>query len=123
MDKAAFEDLVQSTFDRLPEKFQHVIDNVVVLVEDYPSDDIVRNMNLRSRYNLLGLYQGVPLTARGTFYGSAPTVPDRIFLFQKNIESVSKTEQELHAKIYEVLVHEIAHYVGMTEEEIRAAGF
>jgi predicted Zn-dependent protease with MMP-like domain len=123
MNQEAFEEIVQSTFDLLPEKFRDAVDNVAILVEDYPSDDLVARMNLPSRHHLLGLYTGVPLPLRGTFYGSSPVVPDRIFLYRKNIEAAARTEAGLRDKIHEVLVHEIGHYLGMNEQEIRAAGF
>src|SRR5437867_5953560 len=103
MNQHEFEETVQSTFDRLPARFQNVIENVAILVEDYPSDDLVVRMNLPSRHHLLGLYTGVPLPMRGSFYGSTPVVPDRIFLFKSNIEASVRTERELRDKIYEVL--------------------
>ena len=88
-----------------------------------PSEELVRNLRLRSKHHLLGLYQGVPLTARGSWYGTMPVVPDKISLYQKNIEAQCSTEEEIEDKIYEVLLHEIGHYFGMSEDEIRAAGY
>jgi predicted Zn-dependent protease with MMP-like domain len=72
---------------------------------------------------LLGLYEGIPLTRRGVDYGMYPVVPDRITLFKQNIEIIARDEQELRAKIREVLIHEIGHYYGMSETEIRRAGY
>ncbi len=123
MLRAEFEHLVAETFERLPEKFRGAIENVAVVVEDYPDRETIQKMRLRSKYDLLGLYQGVPLTQRGSWYGMTPVVPDRISLYQQNIESVSRSPEELRDKVYEVLVHEIGHYFGMNEEEIRAAGY
>ena len=123
LERSDFEHVVQETFDRLPPKFREVIENVAVVVEDYPSEDIARNLGLRSKHDLLGLYQGVPLPQRGSWYGMTPILPDRISLYQKNIEAHCATEEEVHAKIFEVLVHEIGHYFGMSEEEIREAGY
>lgn len=115
--------MVAETFDRLPERFREAIENVAVVVEDYPDLETIRKMRLRTKHDLLGLYQGVPLTHRGSWYGTSATVPDRISLYQQNIESVSRSPEELQDKVYEVLVHEIGHYFGMDEDEIRAAGF
>ena len=123
MERASFEHIVQQTFDRLPAEFKEVIENVGVVVEDYPSDELVHKLRLRSKHDLLGLYQGVPLTARGSWYGMTPIVPDKISLYQSNIESQCATETQVIDKIYEVLIHEIGHYFGMSEEEIRAAGY
>jgi predicted Zn-dependent protease with MMP-like domain len=72
---------------------------------------------------LLGLYEGVPLSRRGTSYGAYPVVPDRITLFQRNIEATAGSEEELRERIREVMVHEIAHHFGMSEKEIRDAGY
>ena len=115
--------MVEATFDRLPERFKQAIENVGVSVEDYPDADLVASLRLRSRFELLGLYQGIPLTARGTWYGTSPVTPDKITLYQKNIERQCSSPEETAAKIYEVLVHEIGHYFGMSESEIRSAGY
>ena len=123
IERPEFERIVEETFDRLPEQFREVIENVGVVVEDYPSDETVRQLGLRSRQSLLGLYQVVPLPKRGSSYGMFPIGPDKISLYQKNIEAHCSTESQLLDKIHEVLVHEIGHYFGMSEEEIRSAGF
>lgn len=123
MTKEEFETVVSDVYEHLPPKFKEAIENVGIVVEEYPSEEIVQTMNLRSRYDLLGLYQGIPLPKRGTWYGMTPSVPDRISIYQKNIERVCRTEEEIRNKIYEVVIHEIGHYFGMTEDELRAAGF
>ena len=123
MERTRFEEIVEQTFERLPGRFKEVIENVGVMVEDYPTEEIAHKLHLRSRYDLLGLYQGVPLPQRGTWYGMTPVVPDKISLYQKNIEAQCETDAQIIDKIYEVLIHEIGHYFGMSEEEIRAAGY
>jgi predicted Zn-dependent protease with MMP-like domain len=123
MDREAFEKIVERAFELLPEKFMEAIDNVGVVVEDYPNEELVHKMNLSSKHHLLGLYQGVPLSKRGSWYGMAPVIPDKISLYQKNVEAVCRTDDEIVRKIQEVLIHEIGHYFGMSEEEIRAAGY
>ena len=72
---------------------------------------------------LLGLYEGIPLNKRGSSYGVYPAVPDKITLYKQNIEQVARTDAGLRAKIRDVLIHEIAHYFGMNEEEVRQAGY
>lgn len=120
MTKEHFEEIAQRAFDSLPEKFRENIENVHIVVEDYPTDELVAQ-NARDRYSLLGLYQGIPLTHRGTWYGASPTAPDKISLFQKNIEASCRTEEEVRRRIVEVLFHEIGHYFGMNETQIRNA--
>lgn len=123
MDRSTFEEIVDQAFDKLPDNFKQAIENVAIVVEDYPSDEIIRTMKIQSRYNLLGLYQGVPLKGRGPWYGMTAITPDKISLYQKNIEAVCHNISEIEQKIVEVLIHEIGHYFGMSEKEIREAGY
>ena len=123
MDHESFEKIVEKTFERLPDKFREAIENVGVFTEEYPSQEIVEKMQLPSKYHLLGLYQGVPLPQRGSWYGMTPISPDRISLYKNNIEAQCRSDKEIEEKIFEVLIHEIGHYFGMSEEEVRAAGY
>ena len=120
MTRERFEEIAQLAFDNLPAGFKSRIENVRIVIADYPTDEL-GSRTKRSRHSLLGLYQGVPLTHRNTWYGTSPTVPDTITLFQENIEAVSRTEEEIRLRIIEVLYHEIGHYFGMNEKEIQAA--
>jgi predicted Zn-dependent protease with MMP-like domain len=122
MDSVLFEQMALEVFESLPPFVRARLENVHVVVEDLPSDDLVREMKLRSKSSLLGLYQGVPLKSRGTAYGSSPVVPDRITLFKTNIER-SAGSRDLREMVREVLIHEIGHHFGMTEEELRQAGY
>lgn len=120
MTHERFEEIAQSAFDKLPGGFKSRIENVRIVIADYPTDEL-GNRTKRNRDSLLGLYQGIPLTHRNTWYGTSPTVPDTITLFQKNIEAVCRTEDEVRHRIIEVLYHEIGHYFGMNEKQIQAA--
>lgn len=120
MKREEFETIAQEAFERLPAAFKDRVDNVQIVVEDYPSEEIRRSVRA-GKYSLLGLYQGIPLPHRNTWYGATPTVPDTIYLFQKNIEAQSRNEEELRRRIMEVLFHELGHYFGMNEREVRSA--
>ncbi len=120
MTHERFEEIAQSAFDKLPGGFKSRIENVRIVIADYPTDEL-GSRTKRNRDSLLGLYQGIPLTHRNTWYGTSPTVPDTITLFQKNIEAVCRTEVEVRHRIIEVLYHEIGHYFGMNEKQIQAA--
>ena len=122
MDIQEFEKIAQEELESLPAHFLERMENVHVVVEYLPSEDLLRRVGGASRHTLLGLYQGIPMTHRDTGYGAYPVVPDTITLFQHNIESVV-TKGRVREKIREVLIHEIAHYFGMNEQEIRLAGF
>ena len=120
MTREKFEEIVQRAFDTLPESFKHRIENVQIVVEDIPSTD-AQNQTRSRKHGLLGLYQGVPLTHRGTSYGMYPVAPDKITLYQENIERTCTTDQEIEYRIVEVLFHELGHYFGMSEKEVRDA--
>lgn len=123
MDKSKFEALVERAFEDLPEEFKSRIENVHVVVDDLPDEFDMRGARIRNPYSLLGLYTGIPLNKRGPDYGMYPVIPDRIKLFKKNIEGVCGSDKEVEEKIKEVLIHEVAHYFGMTDAEIRKAGY
>lgn len=123
MDKAEFESIAQEVFDSLPEPFRQNIENVHIVVEDIPDSHTTHKTGVHSGSMLLGLYEGIPLSKRGTAYGMYPATPDKITLYKQNIESIVRTDEAVRAKIREVLIHEIAHYFGMNEEEVRNAGY
>jgi predicted Zn-dependent protease with MMP-like domain len=118
--KERFEEIAEHAFESLPDAFKKRVENVQIVVEDFPSTD-ARERTKAGKHNLLGLYQGVPLPHRGTSYGMYPVGPDKITLYQENIESVCKSDEEIEHRIVEVLFHEIGHYFGMNEREVREA--
>jgi predicted Zn-dependent protease with MMP-like domain len=115
-DDEWFDEVVRQAYNSLPKIFLSKIENVEILVEDYPGN----NYFFKSPGDfLLGIYTGIPLNKRGVYYGTYPTLPDRIILFKMNILMACPDKSKLKEKIYEVLFHEIGHYFGMNEEEIR----
>ncbi len=123
MDKARFEIIVQKAFDELPKEFKSRIENVHVVVEDMPDEFDLGSVRVMNKHSLLGLYTGIPLSRRGPDYGVYPVTPDRIKLFKDNIERICANDSDTEEKIREVLIHEVAHYFGMTDQEIRKAGY
>src|SRR5258706_8123705 len=111
-----FQEMMESSMETVPADFKDKMENIVFLVEKYPSETDLARVGLTKGSMLLGLYSGTPYTQRNTWY--AGTTPDRIILFQKNIESVCNTRDELKAKIREAVIHEIGHYFGINEEQI-----
>jgi len=102
---------------RLPQFFKKKMKNVDVVVEDQASRELLLEMGLRSPFELLGLYQGVPLDRRGFYYGNV--LPDKITLFQVPIESMCKTREEIEEQVREVVIHEVGHYFGLDDERLR----
>ena len=123
MDTEEFEATAQKVFDALPVPFRDAIDNVRIIVEDVPGGERMRLKGYRPGTLLLGLYEGVPLTRRGIDYGVAPVLPDTITLYRRNIEAVAAAPGEIPGIIRDTLIHEIGHYFGMSEKQIRAAGY
>lgn len=116
IDSERFEELVQKAWDNIPEKFKKKIDNVTITVQDRPTGEQMRSLGLGRNDLLLGLYSGVPMGQRSVW--QTLRFPDRIILFQHHIEQVCRNEFEVEEKVEEVLIHEIAHYFGMSDEEI-----
>ena len=120
MDCKEFEKLVQEGFLLIPEKFRAKIQNVALLVEDEPSEEIRKREGLSEDETLLGLYQGIPATLRGDSYGVGETLPDTITLFQVPIEEAAREDgEDIRKVIAETIWHEYAHYFGMDEGEVR----
>jgi predicted Zn-dependent protease with MMP-like domain len=110
MDRKRFEELVAETLDRLPEYFRSKLTNVAILVEDRPPHGDTR------RGLLLGLFHGIPLTEKSTFQMA---LPDRIIIYRKNVEAICSTDEEIRQEIRATLLHELGHYFGLSEEELR----
>jgi predicted Zn-dependent protease with MMP-like domain len=112
MTREQFTKVVEEVLDSLPLEFRKRIRNVAVLVEDLPRDDLAPPGKL-----LLGLFHGVPTTRKSVF--DLSTGPDYVMLYQKNIEAVCSTEAELRQQIRLTVMHEIGHYFGMDEEQLK----
>ena len=117
LTRQEFEALVVLALERLPQFFKKKMKNVDVVVEDRALRDLLSEMGLRSPFELLGLYQGVPLDRRGFYYGNV--LPDKITLFQIPIESMCQTKEEIEEKVKEVVIHEVGHYFGLNDERLR----
>jgi len=101
----------------LPLEFQCKLENVDIVVEEWPTAVQLRQAKIKSPGQLLGLYQGVPRTRRGRGYELV--LPDKISIFQRPIEGQCRFGYEIEAKIGEVVRHEIAHHFGLDEETLR----
>jgi predicted Zn-dependent protease with MMP-like domain len=111
MERQEFEALVFRAIESLPAEFKNKLENVDVMVEDWPSPQQIRQLRLRSKAQLLGLYEGVPQTRRDSGYNMV--LPDKITIFQKPIEAQCRSSQEIESEIGSVVRHEIAHHFGI----------
>ncbi len=111
MKREDFVRLVEEALDSLPREFRKRMSNIAVLVEDLPPEP------LPSGKLLLGLFHGVPMTRKSVF--DLPAGPDYVMLYQKNIEAVCSTEEEIREQIRMTVIHEVGHYFGMDEEQLK----
>ena len=110
IDEADFERLVGEALDSLPEALGEMMENVVVVVEDaHPDED------------LLGLYEGVPLTEREDYGGLA--MPDRVTVYRLPICAICNNEDELIEEITVTVVHEVAHHFGIGDDTLHQLGW
>ncbi len=115
MERERFERLVARAVADLPEEFQSRMENIDVVVEDFPARSQMRR--LRRGDVLLGLYEGVPITQRNSQYGLVP--PDKISIFQKPIESIcGENDDRIAREIQRVVRHEIAHHFGIDDARL-----
>lgn len=115
-----FEQLIEEGFEQLPAWVREKIQNVAILVEDQPSEEVRKIEGLGDDETLLGYYQGIPLTERGEHYGVGMTLPDTITLFRKPIEQAAQEDGMPVAQVIaETIWHEFAHHFGMDEHEVQ----
>jgi predicted Zn-dependent protease with MMP-like domain len=105
-----FEELVADGLDAVPDEIARLMDNVVVMVED------------GRRPDLMGLYEGVPLTQRGESYGLM-AMPDRITIFRRAILAACRTEAEVVAEVRTTVIHEVGHHFGIDDGRLHELGW
>jgi predicted Zn-dependent protease with MMP-like domain len=120
MDRKRFARLVTQALTNLPPVFQEKLNNLEVVVEDWPRKEDLEEMDLAPDDTLFGLYRGIPLTERGI---EPPVVPDQIVIFQGPIESACADETEIRAEVRRTVLHEIAHHFGIGEERLAELGW
>src|SRR3989344_1551737 len=109
LTKEEFENLIREAVAALPESIRQKLNNVSVVLEEGESPN----------NSLFGLYHGVSQLHRGSSYGMAPTLPDKITIWKGTIEKFASSEQEIPSLVRRVVWHEIGHHFGFDEEEIR----
>ena len=115
MDRLSFEKLVQNALRRMPRRFKKKLENISIVVEDRPTAELLRNMEIESG-TLFGLYQGVPLTEREWNYGNM--LPDRIVIYQQPIEEAANSPSEIEEIVMDTVTHEVGHYFGFSDDTL-----
>ena len=113
-----FERLVEKALETLPEEYRRYFTNITIIIEDYSGSGDAKRLNSKKDL-LLGLFSGVPYPKKGGFFDIPYPLPDKIILFQKNIENICSTEKELIKQIQETFIHEVGHYFGLSERDLR----
>jgi predicted Zn-dependent protease with MMP-like domain len=112
MEREDFEELVAEALDRIPPELTRLMDNVAVFVEEEPPE---------GEPELLGLYEGTPLTERGEWY--AGVLPDRITIYRGPTLRMCETREDVVAETEVTVVHEIAHHFGIDEQRLHDLGY
>lgn len=122
MDREEFEALVREALDELPEEFARRLDNVSIVIEDEPDPALVRSLGLNPRRDtLFGLYQGVPLSERGASYGGV--LPDKISIYYHPLVRNCRTPEHIREQVRRTVIHEIGHFFGLDDRQIRLLGY
>ena len=111
-----FDQVITRAMDELPQEYIVGLENVVIVQADDPTPEQIEKMKIDNQHILLGLYEGIPLTQRGS--GFSGMLPDKITLFKNSILAVVHTDRELLAQVKRTLWHEIAHYYGLNHSHI-----
>jgi predicted Zn-dependent protease with MMP-like domain len=121
LPRQQFEALVLTELEALPEAFQEALENIAIVVEDWPDRATMREFGVRHRDELFGSYLGTPLPERTADYGN--TLPDKICIYQKSLENFCRNEDDLREQVHITLLHEIGHYFGLDEDRLAELGY
>ena len=123
MDRERFAELVEEALQDLPAMFREKLENLAIMIEDEPEGQARHRHGPRAgpRRLLLGIFQGIPATQKSIF--DIVTAPNRIVLYQKNIEAICRSDEQIREQVRTTVMHELGHYFGMTEEQLRQAGW
>jgi predicted Zn-dependent protease with MMP-like domain len=116
-----FERLVEEAIRDIPEPFRSRLENIAIVVEDRPRPEQLSSLGMGANMTLLGLYEGIPLTARGDSYNLV--APDKITLFRRPIVDICRTPDEIRAQVRTTVLHEVAHFYGIDDDELDRMGY
>ncbi len=126
-DRERFDERLEVVLDALPQPLRHLLDEVPLVVEDYPPDDVIEAFDLEYRDDLCGLHDGIPLTERSVT--DSAHLPDRITIYREGIQSAACDDRgeasngELLRQIRITVLHEIGHHFGLDENDLRDLGY
>ena len=116
-DLHAIEILAQAAVERLPDRFRRHLVHVLMRVEDFPSDEVMDAMGLETEFDILGLYQGVPIGDKSSMASGAQ--PDIIVLYRRPmLDYWAETGESLEHIVTHVLIHEVGHHFGLSDDDM-----
>ncbi|MBI4201874.1 MAG: metallopeptidase family protein [Chloroflexi bacterium] len=115
LSRREFERQVLKALEDLPKAIRERIENMDVVVRDWPNPEDLEEQGIPNRYGLLGLYQGIPLTER-SHYNMA--LPDKITIYRHPIEAICNTREEVVQQVRKTVIHEVAHHFGISDEHL-----
>jgi predicted Zn-dependent protease with MMP-like domain len=121
LNNKEFDRIIQQAIARIPEEIRRHLDNILITVQKRPAPEMLEEMGYPPDEPLLGIYWGVPLNERSV--AEPPLYPDTIFIFKEPLEEMCETREELEEEIEITVVHEVAHFLGMTEERLAELGY
>jgi predicted Zn-dependent protease with MMP-like domain len=114
---AEFEAIAEAAYKRLPARFRALTGELLIRIEDFPTDEVLDQMGIQSAFDLLGLYSGVDLSRKSVMDVSA--IPDMVFLYRRPIlDYWAEHEEKLGAIVTHVLIHEIGHHFGLSDADM-----
>lgn len=121
LSRRKFEVLVLKALESIPDLIRERMQNVDVVIEDWPTDEQLVALGMAPDELLFGLYEGTPLIERGITVD--PLLPDKITIFQGPLEDACETDREIEEEIRKTVVHEVAHHFGIDEERLEELGY
>lgn len=117
VSKEHFEFLAEKALQSIPKKFLTEFRNIAIVIEDYPDEETLNLVGVE-RDQLLGLFVGQTHENQKTFFSNPHPYPDTIYLYQRNIEAICNSENDLFREIRATILHEVGHYFGLTDEDL-----
>jgi predicted Zn-dependent protease with MMP-like domain len=116
---ADFEQLAAEAWERLPHEFRSMCADVIIRIDDFATDEVLKSLEIESPFDLMGLYQGVSLDRKSVM--DSGREPDMVFLYRRAIlDYWAEGDEALGALVTHVLVHEIGHHFGLSDEDMEA---